>query len=103
MFCNPPVVDVYLLPVKQGCMMDDSNRIIKCDERLVPIIDFVCKTLDVTRDDFSSLAMANLLEEELDWIQENSQKYSGVAFEKIERFRKIIEDVKLEASFIITK
>ena len=51
--------------------MVSEDRNVKFDERLRLPIDFICKILDVTREDFASLALSNLLHEELDWINHN--------------------------------
>ncbi len=36
----------------------------------MPLV-FVCKILDVTREDFASLTISNRIDEELDWIEHN--------------------------------
>jgi hypothetical protein len=51
--------------------MVSENRNVEFDDRLRLPLDFVIKILDVSREDFASLALSNLIHEELDWIKHN--------------------------------
>jgi hypothetical protein len=62
-------------------------------------LDFVCKILDVKKEDFATLALANLLEEELDWVQHNNHE---VATEEIKRYRETVKAAKVEADSWVT-
>ena len=84
-------------------MDKEIREIIKCDSRLITIMDFVCKMLDITPKDFTSLALANLLEEELEWIQQNSNRLNKRSLEKIKHFTTIVKEVKMETSFILNR
>ena len=48
------------------------NKIIKFDERLTCPLEFVCKIIGVTKEKFVTLALANLLSEEMDEIEHNN-------------------------------
>ena len=64
-------------------------------------LDFVCKILDVTNKDFASLAISNLISEELDWISHNDFE---VNFEEIKRHEETVKLVKFEANgWVINK
>ena len=78
---------------------EESN--VKFDGRLGLPLDFVCKMLDVTRDDFASLAISNLIAEELDWIEHNDFDADS---KKIINHKKTVDVVKFEAnSWVINK
>lgn len=68
---------------------------INYDNRLSLPLDFVCEILDVTPEDFATLAISNLLEEELDHIK-NSLKHPEVEY--IEESMKTVKAVKFEAN-----
>jgi hypothetical protein len=68
---------------------------INYDGRLSLHLVFVCEILDVTPEDFATLAISNLLEEELDYIK-NSLKHPEV--EHIEESIRIVKAVKCEAN-----
>lgn len=74
--------------------MATEKNTIKFDGRLKIPFDFVCKFLNVSKDDFASLAISNLLEEELDWIHTN---HYDVDSEEIKKYIKIVKIVKFEA------
>jgi len=68
---------------------------VKFDGRLGLPLDFVCKILDVTRDDFASLAISNLIAEELDWIEHNDFDADS---KEIINHQKTVDVVKFEAN-----
>jgi hypothetical protein len=68
---------------------------IKYDSRLSLPLDFVCRILNVTPEDFATLSLSNLLEEELDHIK-NSLKHPDL--EHIEDSKEIVKSVKFEAN-----
>ena len=74
-------------------MLVDKNQI-KYDARLALPLDFVCKILDVNREDFVSLAISNLLDEELDWIENNGFHADS---EEIKSHKETVNAVKFEA------
>ena len=66
----------------------------KYDARLTSSFGFVCKILDVSRKDFASLAISNLLDEELDFIK---NKGLHTDLEKLNAHKKTVKKVKFEA------
>jgi len=74
-------------------MINEGNSI-KFDSRLSLPLDFVCKILDVSRKDFVSLALSNLINEELEWIHNNGLDADS---EEIKVHKKIVDSVKFEA------
>ena len=74
--------------------MTIEKRTEEFDGRLGLPLDFVSKILDVSNSDFISLAVSNLLDEELDWINNNG---FDVDQKESKRHRKIVKDVKYEA------
>ncbi|MDG6221691.1 MAG: hypothetical protein QCH99_00315 [Candidatus Bathyarchaeota archaeon] len=73
----------------------------KYDSRLALPFDFVCKILDVSREDFASLAISNLLDEELDFIKNNG---FHVDFQDIKKHNETVKTVKFEANgWVINK
>jgi hypothetical protein len=79
--------------------LDIEKRTVKYDIRLSLPLDFICKILGVTREDFVTLSLANLLEEELDWIRHNNHNNNlQVEKEEIENHSKTVKTVKLEAN-----
>ena len=74
-------------------MVNEGNSI-EFDSRLSLPLDFVCKILDVSRKDFVSLAISNLINEELDWIHNNGFDADS---EQIKVNKKIVDSVKFEA------
>ena len=52
-------------------MVTEENNNVKFDDRLVMPLFFVCKILDLTKEDFAALAIPNRIDEELDWIEHN--------------------------------
>ncbi len=77
--------------------MGSNNRYEKVnyDIRLVESLDFVCKLLDVSQEDFVSLAVSNLLDEELDFIKNNG---FIADINQINNQIKIVDTVKYEAN-----
>jgi len=51
--------------------------------------------LNVTREDFASLAISNLIDEELDWIKHNDFKSNS---KEIKSHKKTVNIVKFEAN-----
>ena len=73
----------------------------KFDARLGLSLDFVCKLLDVSREDFLSLAISNLLDEELDFIKNNGFNADS---DEINRHKQSVSKVKYEANgWVINK
>ena len=72
----------------------DRIGIINYDGRLSLPLDFVCGILNVTPEDFATLSLSNLLDEELDHIK-NSLKHPDL--NHIEDSQKIVKAVKFEA------
>jgi hypothetical protein len=72
-----------------------NHNHIRFDARLSIPLDYVCKLLDVTIEDFTSLAIANLLEEELDWIEHDRfHEYS----KELKTHKITVNIVKFEAN-----
>ena len=71
-----------------------EKRTEEFDGRLGLPLDFVSKILDVSNSDFISLAVSNLLDEELDWINNNG---FDVDQKESKSHRKIVKEVKYEA------
>ena len=65
------------------------------DNRLSVPLKIVCKKLDVNKDDFVSLAISSLLEEELDRIDNKEFDENP---ETIRNHKKIVNEVKFEAN-----
>jgi len=74
-------------------MVNEGNNV-EFDSRLSLPLDFVCKILDVSRKDFVSLALSNLINEELDWIRNNGFIADSA---EIMGHKKIVDSVKFEA------
>ena len=74
---------------------DEHYETAKYDARLGLSLDFVCKKLDVSREDFVTLAISNLLDEELDFIQNNG---FNVESNEINRHKQSVSKVKYEAN-----
>jgi hypothetical protein len=74
---------------------------IKSNERLANILGFVCKILNVKKDDFISLALINLLDEELDWIKFNDE--IQVNIEELEDHQNSLNTLKAEANNQVIK
>lgn len=81
-------------------MINEKSNV-KFDDRLgVPLV-FVCKILGVSREDFASLALSNLLDEELDWIANNDFDADN---KELKGHKITVNDVKFEAnSWVINK
>jgi hypothetical protein len=73
----------------------EKYQTVKYDGRLALSLDFVCKNLDVTSEDFVSLALANLLDEELDWMEHNSIHADS---EELNGHKETVKIVKFEAN-----
>ena len=81
--------------------MINEKSIAKFDGRLGLPLDFVCKILDVTRDDFASRAISDLIAEELDWIEHNDFDADS---KEIINHKKTVDVVKFEANgWVINK
>ena len=76
-------------------MVTEEAKIVEFDHRLAFPLDFVCKILDVKRKDFASLAISNLIDEELDWIKHNAFDTNS---KEIKRHKKTVNVVKFEAN-----
>jgi hypothetical protein len=78
----------------------EKNGVVKYDGRLSSSLNFVCNILDVPTEDFASLALANLLDEELSWIRYNRQKdvFHRVDADEIGAHRSIVDAVRAEAN-----
>ena len=74
--------------------MINEEYSIEFDARLRLPLDFVCKILDVSTKDFVSLALSNLISEELDWINNNGFDADS---EEIKGYKKVVDLVKFEA------
>ena len=74
--------------------MTNEDNNVEFDSRLRVPLDFVCKILDVSTKDFVSLALSNLIDEELDWINNNGFDADS---EEIKSHKKIVDSVKFEA------
>jgi len=82
-------------------LLVDEKSNVKFDGRLGLPLDFVCKILDVTREDFASLAISNLLDEELDWIDNNGFDADN---KEVKKHKTTVNDVRFEAnSWVINK
>jgi hypothetical protein len=79
---------------------EKNSSVIKYDSRLSSSLDFVCNILDVIKEDFASLAIANLLDEELSWIRYNRQKdvFHRVDANEIGAHKNIVDAVRAEAN-----
>ena len=73
-------------------LSNEQDRTVQYDQKLVPPLDFVCKVLNVKKTDFVSLALVNLLEEELDWIKYDAE--IQVDTEDVETQQKLLTEVK---------
>jgi len=81
-------------------MINEKSNV-KFDGRLGLPLDFVCKLLDVTREDFASLAISNLIAEELDWIEHNGFDTDS---KEVTSHKKTVDIVKFEANgWVINK
>lgn len=78
---------------------NDNNA--KFDHRLSIPLDFVCNILDVTREGFTTLALSNLIDEELDWIEHNGFHADS---EDIKGHKETVKAIKFEANgWVINK
>ena len=76
-------------------MLNEENyKNVKYDSRLTLSLDFVCKIIAVTNEDFASLAISNLLDEELDWIKHNKLNEDSA---EIDNHKVKVKAVKFEA------
>jgi hypothetical protein len=82
----------------------ENSKTVNFDRRLHLPLSFVCKILSVSREDFATLSIANLLEEELDWIEHNNHNGElQIDGEKLGTHREIVKKVKYEADSWILK
>ena len=81
-------------------MINEKSNV-KFDDRLGVPLDFVCKILGASREDFASLALSNLLDEELDWIANNDFDADN---KELKCHKITVNDVKFEANgWVINK
>lgn len=73
----------------------ESSQTVNYDERLSVPLDFVCKCIAVSKDDFATLALSNLLAEEFDHLK-NCRGSSDD--EDLEELVDIVKAVKFEAN-----
>jgi ethanolamine utilization protein EutA (predicted chaperonin) len=84
--------------------LDIEKRTITYDSRLSLPLDFICKILGVTREDFATLSLANLLEEELDWIRHNNHNNNlQIDTKEVENHSMTVKTVKFEADSWVLK
>jgi hypothetical protein len=82
----------------------EDSKTVKFDSRLYLPLGFVCKILRVTREDFATLSIANLLDEELDWIEHNNHNGElRVDGEDLKSHRETVRKVKYEANGWVVK
>jgi hypothetical protein len=82
----------------------ENSKNVKYDGRLTLPLNFICKFLRVKRDDFATLSIANLLDEELDWIEHNNHDGKlPVDWENLESHRETVRKVKYEADSWVLK
>jgi hypothetical protein len=85
-------------------LTNEEGKIVKYDGRLTLPLDFVCEILGVTRADFATLSIANLLDEELDWIRHNNHNGElRVDGEKLGSHQETVRKVKYEANSWVLK
>jgi hypothetical protein len=83
---------------------EENKKIVKCDGRLTLPLDFICKLLGVTEGDFATLSIANLLDEELDWIEHNNHNGElQVDGEELVNHQEAVRKVKYEADSWVLK
>jgi hypothetical protein len=83
---------------------EEISKIVKYDGRLTSPLDFVCKILGITKEDFVTLSIANLLDEALDWIKHNNHnKELQLNEEKLESHHERVKTVKYEADSLVLK
>lgn len=69
----------------------ENDQKCRYNKELSLAFDFVCKSLNIKQEDFISLAMANLLEEELDFIKHYKDQ---ISFEELEKHQETVMSVK---------
>ena len=79
--------------------MNNEKNKISYDKRLKSLIELVCDLLEIDEKNFASLALANLLEEEIEEIKDNKELQKRFDSKKIRNYGEIIEDVKLDSDF----
>lgn len=72
------------------------NNNVTFDRRLNLPLSFVCELIGVTKEDFASLAISNLLAEELDFIKNNS--FKKIDSNQLNIHKKIVSVVKYESN-----
>ena len=75
--------------------MANINNNVDFDIRLNLALGFVCKIIKVTKEDFASLAISNLLAEELDFIQNNN--FEKIDSNQLNIHKKTVNIVKYES------
>lgn len=84
-----------------GLEKTEKDICVNSNKPLASVLRFVCKILNVKKEDFISLALVNLLEEELDWI-----KYSDeiqVNIEELEDHQKSLSMFKAKANLQVLR
>ena len=79
--------------------MNNEKNKISYDKRLKSLIELVCDLLEIDEKNFASLALANLLEEEIEEIKDNKELQKRFDSKKIRNYGEIIEGVKLDSDF----
>ena len=79
----------------------EKDICINSNEPLSRILRFVCKILNVKKEDFISLALVNLLEEELDWIKYNDE--IQVNIEELEDHLNCLNTLKAKANLQVLR
>lgn len=79
--------------------MLNKAKNVQYDDRLTLPLDFVCKIRGITKETFTTLALADLLYEELDFIKHNynTESFPHNDSAEIDNHTKTVKDVKSEA------
>ena len=95
--------ELKILKMKVYLFLEKAEKdiSIKSNERLANILGFVCTILNVKKEDFISLALVNLLEEELDWIKYNDE--IQVNIEEVEKYQSSLSLIKSKANLQVLK
>ncbi len=75
--------------------LGNINSNVDFDIRLNLALGFVCELINVTKEDFVSLAISNLLAEELDFIQNNN--FEKIDSNQLNIHKKTVNIVKYES------
>lgn len=82
-------------------MTNIKGGMVQINDKLESVLEFVCKVLGVKKEDFISLALINLLEEELDWIKYTDE--IRVDSEELEIHQEDLNKFKTEANLQVLK